>query len=392
MARKKNIAEDESSQEQQPPTQHHHQHNTHQHQSRHAQQHRSNNRHGHSRKNNNSYLEDDYNYPSFLMQLEQLGLEIRDIPGDGNCLFRALGDQLEGSDALHLKHRADVVQYMLAHKDDFAPFVDDSTSFEDYVRELARPGTYAGNDAIVAFARLHKLNIVIHQLASPPWQIGGSGASGTSDNATDSVVMPTQPSNKQLHLAYHNGEHYSSIRRLGDRSATPANVSIKFDQQTASISGSNKSALSAAAAVAASTSSMPEPSAAELNTLVSEVVNRTGCNDVDLIAESLRELQFDLDETAAYVFQVLESVVNDEASVGANPSTLVLEQQLEQHQLQQHRQRTKPTKREAKLLKKERATERHRRMQLQSGDDADTDETGAASALMIQAGSPLLQL
>jgi len=28
-------------------------------------------------------------------------------------------------------------------------------------------GTYAGNDAIVAFARLHQVNIIIHQLSSP---------------------------------------------------------------------------------------------------------------------------------------------------------------------------------------------------------------------------------
>lgn len=37
---------------------------------------------------------------------------------------------------------------------------------------LAKPGTFAGNDAIVAFARNHQLNVVIHQLNAPLWQVG----------------------------------------------------------------------------------------------------------------------------------------------------------------------------------------------------------------------------
>ena len=39
------------------------------------------------------------------------------------------------------------------------------------VSNLKQLGTYAGNDAIVAFARLHKLKVVIHQLDSPCWQV-----------------------------------------------------------------------------------------------------------------------------------------------------------------------------------------------------------------------------
>lgn len=35
------------------------------------------------------------------------------------------------------------------------------------VSNLRKLGTYAGNDAIVAFARFHKVNVVIHQLNAP---------------------------------------------------------------------------------------------------------------------------------------------------------------------------------------------------------------------------------
>ena len=39
------------------------------------------------------------------------------------------------------------------------------------VANLKKLGTYAGNDTIVAFARLHKVHVVIHQLNSPCWEV-----------------------------------------------------------------------------------------------------------------------------------------------------------------------------------------------------------------------------
>lgn len=76
--------------------------------------------------------------------------------------------------------------------------------------DLSRPGTYAGQDALVAFARLHNVNIIIHQLNRPLWKIQG----------TEENDVP------ELHLSYHNGEHYSSVRRFGDIANTPAGIRI----------------------------------------------------------------------------------------------------------------------------------------------------------------------
>ena len=47
-----------------------------------------------------------------------------------NCLFRALGDQLEGHGRNHFNHRQDVVEYMLGHRADFEPFVEDDVPFD----------------------------------------------------------------------------------------------------------------------------------------------------------------------------------------------------------------------------------------------------------------------
>jgi len=135
-------------------------------------------------------------------QLATLGLSLKQIPGDGNCLFRALGDQLDGRVQEHLAHREAVVRYMRHHRDDFEPFVEDDISFDDHLSSLSEQGTFGGNDAIVAWARLHQCTVVIHQLNKPLWQIhGGKGGS---------------PGGWEVHISYHNGDHYNSVRRLGD--------------------------------------------------------------------------------------------------------------------------------------------------------------------------------
>jgi len=78
---------------------------------------------------------------------------------------------------------------------------------------LRKPGTFAGNDALVAFSRLYKVTIVIHHLSAPSFSIECEG----EDN----------PSGRELHITYHNGEHYSSVRKVGDKSASPAFIKFK---------------------------------------------------------------------------------------------------------------------------------------------------------------------
>lgn len=64
------------------------------------------------------------------------------------------------------------------------------------VTELAKDGTYAGNDAIVAVSRACGVNVVIHQLGAPQWE----------------VLAPSAPESRQtLHIAYLRGEHYCIV-------------------------------------------------------------------------------------------------------------------------------------------------------------------------------------
>ena len=107
-------------------------------------------------------------------------------------------------------------------------------AYEKYIKNLEQPGTYADNGCLVAFARLYQVNINIHQLNMPIWTINGTVNGGGGKNR--------QPI-RELHLSYHNGEHYSSIRPIGDRTNLPTNIYMNntFDHDNIQDNSSSKS-------------------------------------------------------------------------------------------------------------------------------------------------------
>ncbi|XP_051915782.1 OTU domain-containing protein 3 isoform X2 [Hippocampus zosterae] len=164
-----------------------------------------------ARKNHPQDDDEGAEFLSFSTQLQAMGLKLREVPGDGNCLFRALGDQLEGHSRSHLELRQETVQYMMSHRQDFEPFVEDDIPFTEHLSNLAQPGTFAGNDAIVAFARSQQVKVVIHQLNTPLWEING----------TEKQMC------RELHIAYRYGDHYDSVRRIGDNSESHGRLRIQ---------------------------------------------------------------------------------------------------------------------------------------------------------------------
>ena len=57
---------------------------------------------------------------------------------DGNCLFRAIADQVSGDDGNHESLRSQTVTHMKSNPDDFSPFVEDDESFEDYLTRMGQ--------------------------------------------------------------------------------------------------------------------------------------------------------------------------------------------------------------------------------------------------------------
>ncbi|XP_025968273.2 OTU domain-containing protein 3 isoform X2 [Dromaius novaehollandiae] len=198
----------------------------------------------------------------------------------GNCLFRALGDQLEGHSRNHLKHRQETVDYMIKQREDFEPFVEDDVPFEKHVTNLAKPGTFAGNDAIVAFARNNQMNVVIHQLNAPLWQIRGTDKSNA----------------RELHIAYRYGEHYDSVRRINDDSEAPAYLQMEMlskndlkEEEMKPRKGESEDEIED-----------------EVEDAIQKVCNATGCSDIDLINQILEVENYNVESAIFAIFQVNE--------------------------------------------------------------------------------------
>lgn len=265
-------------------------------------------------KKSTSYLEEDRNYGPFQAQLTRIGLTIRDVGGDGNCFFRALSDQLFGNESQHIDIRQRTCQYLKQNRDEFQPFVaalvDEgemannnkpvssnkkaskvTDSYDCYIKALETLGTYADNGCLVAFARLYGLDIHIHQLELDIWTITGAPPAKKGH----------QP-NRQLHLAYHNGEHYSSVRVAGDTTNVATSFRAEYCLKEEKPVKKNNSIYYDCDTEDGS--DLDEDS-------VDQIMNVTNCHDLELISRTLLLNRNDVEATIVALLGEMQ--VNDES-------------------------------------------------------------------------------
>ena len=126
------------------------------------------------------------------------GLYPRYVEADGNCMFRALADQLNGSDAEHRRIRAEVCDYISAHRTRFEGFVMDM-DFDDYVARM-RDELWGDGCALVAFAKIRGVNVIVYSegLGAPPMRIGcNDDADDAASDAASSVKLRRRKGGKE---------------------------------------------------------------------------------------------------------------------------------------------------------------------------------------------------
>ncbi|KAG4431728.1 hypothetical protein IFR05_012783 [Cadophora sp. M221] len=167
--------------------------------------------------------------------LAGLGLHVVNVRGDGNCLFRAICDQLYGHQNKHEHIRANVVDYMRQNPNNFKPFVEVDGSqrhapsrrsapkgstkgsaneeidmaWNQYLASMAKPSTYGDHLALLAVAKTYDMDVMVHhQMANYNVWI----------KAVDS---PTAAPRQIAHIALAN-EHYQSVRNINGPDNGPA--------------------------------------------------------------------------------------------------------------------------------------------------------------------------
>lgn len=142
--------------------------------------------------------DEELDIDAFSNSLEPFGFAIRDVSNDGNCFFRAVSDQLYGTEEHHMSLREGTCEYLLENKEHYQHFVDDEQSFDEYVSDMKTDGVWADNLELQAVSMKYSVNIRVHQSGKPSYDIRNH----PGKNA------------KAIHLSYHFGEHYASVRPL----------------------------------------------------------------------------------------------------------------------------------------------------------------------------------
>lgn len=141
----------------------------------------------------------------------QLGWRVTAIAGDGNCLFRAISDQLFGDQELHADVRRRLVDFIERERELFAPFLElEGESVAAYCVRMRRDGEWGGNPELYAAAKCFRVHLVVHQGPQRRLRIENDDDVGKAKGESDEHEQDDARAYKTLHLLY-KGDHYRSL-------------------------------------------------------------------------------------------------------------------------------------------------------------------------------------
>lgn len=88
---------------------------------------------------------------------------------------------------------------MIENQDHFKFFIEDDQSFDDYIKDMSKDGSWGGNLEIYALSMRFNVNFYIHIYNHPMYIV---------KNFTEPL--------RNVQLSYHDGEHYNSVRLKDD--------------------------------------------------------------------------------------------------------------------------------------------------------------------------------
>ena len=166
------------------------------------------------------------------------------------------------------------MNFVEENREFYEPFMDEDESFDAYLSRLRKDGEWGGQIELQALSLCLKINIIVHQLDQPRWEI---------------LNHPREA--KAIHLSYHDGEHYNSVRLLTDLGKGPAQE-IPMGSNGEILIGSKAQAL------------LDEADSKE-----KMIMGSSGCWDLARVREVLKMLSGDVD---AAILQLMTEVQETE--------------------------------------------------------------------------------
>ena len=128
-------------------------------------------------------------------------LVLKEIPADGNCLYRSIASQC-GNEVDYKAIRKICADVLIQNNEEFSPFAEIETTYQEYVAKVASSSEWGGHLELRALAIGLKRPIVVYSADAPPLVMGEEYR-----DLEDS---------EEIRLSFHRyyyalGEHYNSI-------------------------------------------------------------------------------------------------------------------------------------------------------------------------------------
>jgi OTU domain-containing protein 5 len=137
--------------------------------------------------------------------LNRQRLGVREIDGDGNCLFRSISHQIYGDDSFHMLVREKCMEYMMCEKEYFKPFVEGNMSdYVAYLNHKSQPGVWGDDPEIQACCELY----------NRPAEIWCYDPVNGAKKMRTFHEVPGQGLRSPMRLSYYGGGHYDSVVSL----------------------------------------------------------------------------------------------------------------------------------------------------------------------------------
>ena len=128
--------------------------------------------------------------------LKKIGMEIKSVKSDGNCLWRSISCCMDknNDENNYLFYKSNVLKFVESNKSYFSPFLED---IDSYIDKMKLEKAWGGDMELFAFSKCFGCNVVIFILGKPNLSFN-DGTVGV----------------KTIYLSYHLGEHYNAVLPL----------------------------------------------------------------------------------------------------------------------------------------------------------------------------------
>uniref|UniRef100_A0A1I7UH12 ubiquitinyl hydrolase 1 n=2 Tax=Caenorhabditis tropicalis TaxID=1561998 RepID=A0A1I7UH12_9PELO len=150
----------------------------------------------------------------FAEALGRRGLVIKEMVGDGACMFRAIAEQIYGDQEMHGEIRNLCMNYMANNQDHFRAFITED--YDAYIQRKRNPNVHGNHVELQAISEMFARPVEVYQYNDEPINVLLPREDPTADPPADGAppANPPAPQNEQnppFRLSYHRAVHYNAI-------------------------------------------------------------------------------------------------------------------------------------------------------------------------------------